>query len=164
MPRHVILFALQFVLLYHAILLRASSSLFVHLLHMVTLSFLPFRNDKTLNILHPEGQNNNSYSYMSALTHTTKHTCTRNLYKTTRGESPNQSNQIHYLPDCLKAGSHLFCLHRVVIGSAYEMIWTHVHNTGNELFFIPVSQHTSKSFHMYFRSQCHTSKKDVNQP
>ena len=25
-----------------------------------------------------------------------------------------------------KAGSHLFCLRRVVTGSVYEMIWTHV--------------------------------------
>ena len=59
----------------------------------------------------------------------------------------------------LKAGSHLFCLHRIATGSLYKMIWTRVHDAGIELFSNPALRHTSKSFYMHFRSQCNTTKK-----
>ena len=59
-------------------------------------------------------------------------------------------------------GSHLFYLRRVATRSAYEMIWTCVHDAGIEKSSIPASRRASKSFRIHFRSQCDTSKKDVN--
>ena len=66
---------------------------------------------------------------------------------------------LHVCIERIKPGSHLFVC--VATGSAYEIIWTCVRDTGIEKSSIPtsVSQRASKSFHIHFQSQRNQAKR-----